>query len=74
MQRMQRQIRARCCTGTASKPDRAAAALAANESQLQDMLRLSCVSMASSGVGSCEEVDPEFMCPICMVRKHACLP
>jgi hypothetical protein len=66
------------CAGSAGEPDQAAlrgspaAALAANESQLRDMLRLSRVSMASSGVDSCEDVDPELMCPICMVcAKHA---
>ena len=31
-------------------------------------LRLSRVSMASSGVASCEEVDPDYQCPICLVR------
>ena len=34
----------------------------------EQVLRLSRVSMASSGVASCEEVDPDYQCPICLVR------
>ena len=63
-------------TGAAPGPTAApgaamAAALAANESSVADVLRLSRVSIASSGVASCEEVDADHMCPICMVRTSS---
>ncbi len=46
-----------------------ARAQAANEAAMRDVLELRHLSLASSGVGTGEEdVDPDYTCPICLVR------
>lgn len=47
-----------------------AQAVHANEAAMRKELELSRFSLASSGTGSTEEVevDPEYQCPICLVR------
>ncbi len=44
-----------------------ARAVSATERAICEELRLGRVSVASSGLGSQEEVDPEYQCPICLV-------
>lgn len=49
--------------------DLVAQAVHANEAAMRKDLQLSRVSMASSGTGSTEiDIDPEYQCPICLVR------
>lgn len=44
-----------------------ARAVSATERAICEELRLGRVSVASSGLGSQEEVDPDYQCPICLV-------
>ena len=49
-------------------PSEVARAVSATERAICEELRLSKVSVASSGLGNQEEnVDPEYQCPICLV-------
>lgn len=41
--------------------------MSATERAICENLRLGRVSVASSGLGSQDEVDPEYQCPICLV-------
>ena len=49
-------------------PSDVARAVSATERAICEELRLGRVSVASSGLGSQEDVDPEYQCPICLVR------
>ena len=48
--------------------------MSATERAICEELRLGRVSVASSGLGSQEDVDPEYQCPICLVRDGLMFP
>lgn len=39
-----------------------------NEAAVREVLQLNRVSVASSGLSTDEEIDPDHQCPICLVR------
>ena len=57
------------CTPPQGAPPEVARAIQANEAAVREVLQLRHISLASSGVGDAEdEVDPDYLCPICLVR------
>ena len=60
------------CAPPRGAPAEVAQAIQANEAAMREVLQLRNISLASSGVGGAGEgdVDPDYICPICLVRAH----
>ena len=57
------------CRPPEGAPEEVARAIQANEAAVREVLQLRHISLASSGVGEAEpDVDPDYLCPICLVR------